>query len=126
MCELSRYRFASNEMIEVCTMDQNYVKFGIVDVKGQLTEFGHIYGMYLIINIGKVNRRDNISVDCYAWVSACHIPENVLNRNYGIDEGPLTSTGIRWLNSYIKTHEFNPYIYSLVKGISVYDMIIPA
>jgi hypothetical protein len=58
-------------------MDQNYVKFGIVDFIGQLTELGHMYGMYLIINISKVNRKERISVDCWSYVSACHIPKNV-------------------------------------------------
>jgi hypothetical protein len=108
-------------------MDCNYVKFGIANTNGQLTELGNMYGMYLIINISKVNRKERISVDCWSYVSPCHIPKNVFNMKFGIDDdNPLTPFGVKWVQDYIKTHEFNPYIYSRVKNIDLRDVCIPA
>jgi hypothetical protein len=109
-------------------MDQNYMKFGIVDADGKLTDLAHAYGMYLIFETRKVNRKDkHMSVDCYCYCSACYIPEDVFRKEYSYeDDSFLTPLGVRWLKAYIKTHEFNPYIYALTKGIDVQDVCIPA
>jgi hypothetical protein len=101
-------------------MDSNYVKFGITDTLRQLTELGNMYGMYLIININRRNRNENVSVDCWSYVSPCHIPKNVFNMKFGIDDdNPLTPFGVKWVQGYIENNEFNPYIYSRVKNIDL-------
>jgi hypothetical protein len=103
-------------------IDYNYSKFGIVDINGQLTDIGKLYGMYLISRTQLKNRNDPMMTnDNWVWVEPCEIPKDMFNNNYGIrDNEPLSPRGIRWFRNYLKTHEFNPYIFSLVSGQDIH------
>jgi len=98
-------------------IDNNYSKFGIVDASGKITDFGKLYGMYLISRTQLKNRNDPMMTnDNWVWVEPCEIPKDMFNNNYPMmeDNEPLSPLRLRWFRNYLKTHEFNPYIYSLL------------
>lgn len=109
-------------------IDNNYVKFGIVDVNGQITDFGKEYGLYAIMRTERVNENDPlITYENAIHVEPCYVPQGCIDYYYDPWKGePLTVIGIRWFKHYIKTHSFNPYIYSQAKGIDMRDVHISA
>jgi hypothetical protein len=74
-------------------VDNNYSKFGIVDINGQLTDLGKLYGMYLISRTQLKNRNDPMmNNDTWVWVEPCHILKNMFNNYHGLfgDNEPLS------------------------------------
>jgi len=110
-------------------MDINYQRFGIVDENLKITKLGTMYCLKLIGSIYDRNMNVGVSTDCYIYIEPTQIPSfaAMTNPKFGIDDDDMFSQrGKRWLSRYLHTHDFNPYVYSLVKDIYGLEVCVPA